>query len=85
MDLILADESSSFMCIDWNDDDPFITYGKESEPNFRGIEVIATPCNFVKEEEVDLDSRIPDDCITDPELQFEYLGSAFYLNVLHNT
>ena len=39
----------------------------------------------VPEEEVDLDSRIPDDCITDPELQFEYLGSAFYLNVLHNT
>ena len=85
MDLILADESSSFMCIDWDEDDPYITYGKESQPNFRGIEVIATPCNFVKEYEVDDDSRIPHDCISDPEEQFKYLGSAFYLNILHNT
>ena len=84
MDFI-ADEPSSFQCIDWDDEDPFITYGKEQQPNFRGIEVIATPCNFVKEEYEDFDNQFDKNCITDPEEQIAYLGEAAYFNILHNT
>ena len=75
------------MCIDWDrgEEEPYTTYGKENLPNFRGIEVIATPCNYIKEDFYGLNDQIPDICDTDPEKQFEYLGSAFYLNVLHNS
>ena len=73
MQTIVETKTSGFMCIDWDDQNPFVTYGKESQPNFQGIEVIATPCNFIHEPNYGMKDNdgtkdtISEECIKDPE------------------
>ena len=50
MDSIFEHKAMGFICIDWEENDPYITYGREADPNYRGLEVIMTPCNFIGEE-----------------------------------
>ena len=43
-----------------------------------------TPCNYVHTEAGDIGDFVSEECITDPEKQFEYLSSSIQLVVLYN-
>ena len=52
--------------------------------NHQRLEVIITPCNYVHTEVSDYGDTVPDDCETDLEKQFEYLGTSLQMSILHN-
>ena len=62
------------MCIDWDDEDPYLLYGKDKDVNHLYIDVAIVPCNYIHDEfDKDTTWTVPAECIDDKEKQFEYL------------
>ena len=37
----------SLLCIDWDDESPYLSYGRYSDPDWGRLEIILAPCNYV--------------------------------------
>jgi hypothetical protein len=73
------------LCIDWDDEDPYLFYGKDKDVNHQYIDVAIVPCNHIHDEfDKDTTETVPDNCNTDLEQQFDYLTSSISLMLLHN-
>ena len=61
-------DSHSFLCLDWDDDEPFTAYGIEADGDYSRLETMLVPCNYLHNE-IDKNSgdTIPEECITDAE------------------
>lgn len=78
------DEKRGFLCIDWPDDEPYKIYGWEAQAEMKMLEFIMAPCNYRHKEISEEGLPVREDCITDPEEQFKYLGSSINLRLLYN-
>ena len=72
-------EEEGLYCIDWDDENPYLIYGIEDDPEYARLDVKLAPCN-----EIDSDKYIDPACNFDPEKQFDYLSSSVDLIVLFN-
>ena len=79
------DEDKGFLCLDWNDDEPFSIYGREELAIFKILEVIIAPCNYLHKEVSEEGQAATAECISDPELQFEYLTSSPNMRYMYNS
>jgi len=63
----MKNEANSFLCLDWEDEDPYKLYGKEWDTEWEAIEVILAPCNYLHKE-IDTKNGLPmsEECIIDP-------------------
>ena len=62
-----SEGKNGFLCIDWDDKNPYLTYGKDKDANFQRVEIIVTPCNYIHREVKDIGDEVSDDCIKDRE------------------
>ena len=72
-------EDNAFYCIDWDDDNPYLIYGQEDDPEYARLDFKLGPCNEISD-----NPQIHPNCNYDPDDQFEYLTHSIDLIVLHN-
>ena len=54
------------MCIDWDDEDPNLVYGKDKDAHSQFIDVVLAPCNYIHDEiNENTTETVPKDCIVD--------------------
>ena len=71
-----SDPERGLYCIDWNDEDPTLIYGKEIYMNYSRLEIIFLPCNYLHNEYGFNEEKISPDCIADLEQQIKYIGGS---------
>ena len=42
---IKSDPSRDFLCLDWDEEEPFVIYGTQTVDNYSRLEMILLPCN----------------------------------------
>ena len=76
-------DDRGFLCLDWNDEEPFKIYGHYKDANYKRLEATLAPCNYIHDYISDVGDTIHPECEYDPVKQFEYL-SSIKIVVLHN-
>ena len=72
---IKSDPSRDFLCLDWDEEEPFVIYGTQTVDNYSRLEMILLPCNaansgFGNKLEVD------EHCEASLEEQIKYVGQS---------
>ena len=83
-EIIKSNPKRGFYCLDWDDDEPFEIYGRESGSNYQRLEVILVPCNYVHKEISDVGDTVKEECKSDLASQIEYLGNLNVI-IVHTT
>ena len=78
------DEDRGFLCLDWDDAEPFTIYGHYRDADYQRLEATLAPCNYIHDYISDVGDTIHPECEYDPVKQFEYL-SSIRIVVLHNS
>lgn len=68
------DPKRGLMCLDWNDDEPLLIYGKERNDEYQRIEIVLVPCNYIHTHLGYTGDSIAPECVADLDAQLEYLG-----------
>ena len=77
MNQVKESPDRDFLCLDWDDEDPFLIYGEhEHSSQLQELEVIMAPCNYLHKEIDEKGFSVAEECEYDPEKQFEYLTSS---------
>ena len=81
---MVEDEDVRFQCIDEYTDDMLLS-GHYMTDNYRTLEYLVVPCNFINTRYGETEDDIHPECIRDEKLQKEYLGSLTFKMVAHYT
>ena len=74
-----SDPERGLYCIDWNDEDPILIYGKEIDMNYSRLEIVFLPCNYLHNQYGYKEDTISPDCIADLEQQIKYIGASWFI------
>ena len=55
-------DNAELYCIDWDDDNPYLIYGIEDDPDYARLDFKLSPCN-----EISIDPEVFPDCNVDRE------------------
>ena len=73
---IRSDPDRDFYCIDWDDENPFVIYGTETQANNQRLEMILLPCNMVKSDIGPWNQTVSEICNTNLAEQINYIGTS---------
>ena len=59
-------EDRGFLCLDWNDDEPYSIYGHYKDADYQRIEATLAPCNYIHDYISDVGDTIHPECVFDP-------------------
>ena len=69
-------------CLDWDDEDPFLIFGQESDADYARLDFKLAPCNEISTTK---ETSFSLECNTDKQKQFEYTGETIQLILYHNS
>ena len=72
-----SDPERGFYCLDWEEENPFVIYGSETDGNYQRVELFLLPCSMVGSDlnQVEREPNSPN-CNPNLEDQINYVGQS---------